>query len=145
MKRLSVLLVLVSIVTVVGCKHRTIEPVQRYTMWIEDHARTPYDFPVGVYYSFVFPGPQSFEFDVEAVFSQAAERGVRLRDAWYKSYNTGCTPPGSNITLPAIVPAGFVVRVDERAPELQTIGFVETSNPNVGWCAYRVCHYHFKD
>jgi hypothetical protein len=145
MKHMCVILVLVSTFTLVGCNDRGIEPVERYTVSIEDHVTTPYEFPEGVYYSFVFPEPQSFEFDVDAVFSQAAERGVRLRDAWYKSYNTGCTPPGSNITMTAIVPAGFVVRVDESAPALQTIGFVETSNPNVKWCAYRVCHYHFKD
>jgi hypothetical protein len=145
MKQLSVILVLVSIVTVVGCSRRGIEPVQRYTVSIEDHATSPYEFPSGVYYSFVSPELQSYEFDVDAVFHQAAVRRVLLRDAWYKSYNTGCTPPGSNITMTAIVPAGFVVRVDERAPALQTIGFVETSNPNVEWCAYRVRHYHFED
>lgn len=145
MKQLSVLLVLISIVTMAGCSRRGTEPVQRYTVTIEDHETSSYEFPAGIYYSFVLPELQSFEFDADAVFRQAAERGVHLRDAWYKNYNTGCTPPGSNLTMTAIVPGGFVVIVDEHTPALQTIGFVKTSNPSVGWCAYRVRHYHFKD
>jgi hypothetical protein len=145
MKHLSVLLVLIVIVTVVGCSRRGTEPGPRYILTIEDHATSPYEFPAGVYYWFVLPKLQSYDFDVDAVFRQAAEKGVHLRDAWYKSYNTGCTPPGSNITMTAIVPGGFVVRVDERVPALDTIGFVEMSNPSVDWCAYVVRHYHFKD
>jgi hypothetical protein len=107
------------------------ELVLQYTVTTEDHETTPYQFPLGVYYSYVFPEPQSFDFDVDAVFRQAVVSGVQLQDAWYKSYNTECTPPGSNISMPAIVPGGFVVRVDEREPALETIGFAETSNPNV--------------
>jgi hypothetical protein len=145
MKHLSVLLVLIGIVTIVGCSRRGTEPVLRYTVTIEDHATTAYEFPAGVYYSFVSPELQSYDFDPRAVFRQAAQRKVHVRDAWYKSYNTGCTPPGSNLTATAIVPGGLVVRVDERLPTLDTIGFVETSNPSVDWCAYVVRHYHFKD
>jgi hypothetical protein len=145
MKQFSLLLALVCLVIVGGCSDRGIEPIQRYTLTIEDHETTPYEFPEGVYYSFVLPELQSFDFDVDAVFSQAEERGVRLRDAWYKSYNTGCKPTGSNIIMTVMVPGGFVVRVDERTPALKTIGFVETSNPDVEFCAYRVCHYDFED
>lgn len=128
-----------------GCDDQGSEPTQAYTVTIENHETPSYQFPAGVYYSFVFPEPQSFEYDVDAVFTQVAVRSVRLRDAWYKNYNTGCTPPGSIVSMPAIVPGGFVVRVDERAPALQTIGFVEIADPNVGWCAYRVRHYHFEE
>jgi hypothetical protein len=145
MKQLSVLLVLVCIVIMVGCSNRGIEPAQRYTISIEDHETAPYEFPWGVYYSFVFPEPQSFVFDVDSIFNLAADRGVRLRDAWYKSYRTECAPLRSIISMPIIISGGFVVRVDELAPVLQKIGFVETSDPNVGECAYRVRHYHFED
>lgn len=143
MKQFSILLTFVSAVIVGGCNDQGSEPTLQYVVRIEDHATTPYQFPPGVYYSYVFPELQSFEFDVDAVFRQALARSVQLQDAWYKRYNTGCTPPGSNISMPAIVPGGFVVRVDEPAPVLQTIGFVETSNPGVEWCAYRVRHYLF--
>lgn len=145
MKQAGRLLALVSVVMIVSCNDQGNEPTSKYTVTIEDHATTLYQFPSGIYYSFVFPEPQSFEFDVDAIFRQAAFRGVHLRDAWYKNYNSSCTPPGSNISMPAIVPGGFVVRVDGYMPALQTIGFVETSNPNVEWCAYRVRHYHFQD
>lgn len=143
MKQFRKLFALVTIFIIVGCTDHGNDPVLQYTVTIEDHATSSYQFPLGVYYSFVFPEPQTFEFDVDAVFQRVAIRGVRLRDAWYKNYNTGCTPPGSNISMPAIVPGGFVVRVDEPAPALHTMGFIETSNPSVGWCAYRVRHYHF--
>lgn len=143
MRQFDKLLALISIVVVIGCNDQGGELVPQYTVTIEDHATAPYQFPSGVYYSYIFPEPQSFEFDVDAVFRQASARGVQLRDAWYKNYNTGCAPPGSNIVMPVIVPGGFVVRVDVQAPALLTIGFVDTSNPSVESCAYRVRHYHF--
>lgn len=146
MKQLSTLLAVIGIVIVSGCKDKGNEPAMqlRYNVTIEDHETSPYQFPSGVYYSFAFPEPQSFKFDVDAVFRQALVIGVRLRDAWYKNYGTECAPPGGIITLPATVPGALVVRVDEPTTELQTIGFVRTSNPDVGWCAYRVHHYHFE-
>jgi hypothetical protein len=145
MKLYRRLLVFISVVIVVGCNDQGSEPIPQYTVTIEDHTTTPFQFPSGVYYSFVFPEPQSFEFDVDAVFRQAAARGVRLRDAWYKNYSGGCHPPGSNIVFEIIVPAGFVVRVDERSPIMERIGFVETTNPHVESCAYTVRHYHFQE
>jgi len=144
MNRGTIFLAIMSTVLAAACNDdQGSQPVQPYTVTIEDHETTPYQFSSGAYYSFVFPEPESFEFDVDAVFREAAVRGVQLRDAWYKNYSPACTPPGSTISMPAIVPGGFVVRVDERARVLQAIGFVETSDPSLEWCAYRVRHYHF--
>jgi hypothetical protein len=144
MKHFIILLASIGIVVVFGCSDQRSELSLQYTVTIEDHEATTYQFPSGIYYSYVFPEPQSTDFDVDAVFMQVLERGIQLRDAWYKNYRSSCSSPGSDYVLPAIVEGGFVVRVDRRALELQAIGFVETSNPNVGWCAYAVRHYHFQ-
>ena len=131
------------IFVLVGCGDQGSEPVLHHAVTVEDHETTAYQFPPGVYYSYNFPEPQTYEYDVDAVFRQVAGLGVQIQDAWYKNHSGGCTPPGSNISMPAIVPAALVIRVDRPNALLRTIRFEETSSPDLDWCAYRVRHYYF--
>ncbi len=131
------------ILVLVGCSDQGSDPILHYTLTVEDHETTAYQFPPGAYYSYDFPEPPTYEFDVDAVFSEVAGFGVQIQDAWYKPYGNACTPPGSNISMPATVPAALVIRVDRPNAFLRTIRFDETSSPDLDWCAYRVRHYHF--
>lgn len=125
-----------------SCQDQVTDVTLSYYVIIEDHS-TSYSFPRGVYYSFVFPQPYTYEFDVDVVLRRVANTGTRLRDAWYKSFNSACAPPGSNLVLPAIVDPVLIVRVESSAPALEQLGFVQTQNPNTGFCNYTVYHYIF--
>ncbi|SYZ72933.1 hypothetical protein TRIP_C21048 [Candidatus Zixiibacteriota bacterium] len=128
-----------------GCGNGVKDSAPKYTVTIEDHATKPYKFPEGIYYAYDVPAPGPGNFNAEDIIKKAEDAGVRLRDAWFKNCNTPCTPPGGNIAMPAKLKAAIVVRVEKEAPELLKLGFSQTTEPNVGWCAFRVSHYHFED
>ena len=126
-----------------GCNEQGNELSLQYTIVYEDHQTIHYGFPPGNYYYYEFPEPEHADHDVDAIFIQIIERGNQLREAWYKSYTSSCVPPGSDQGMSVIVPGSLIIRVNQPVIGLKAIGFVETTDPDVGSCAYGVQHYQF--
>jgi hypothetical protein len=133
-----------SVFVLVGCTDMGKEPVLEYTLTIEDYETSPFQFPSGVYFSYANPDLQSSDFDADAALRNAVAQGLRIQDSWYKSYSANCTLPGGTHISPVVVEGCLLVRAALPAPGVRTVGFVETSEPNIGSCAYRVRHYHFQ-
>jgi hypothetical protein len=113
-----------------------------YRIVVENHSES-YSFPSGIYYSYVFAEPYSSNYDVDPVFRKLLGAGVRINDAWYKHYNSGCAPPGSNIVMPAIVDPVLLVRRDSPNSTIQQFDFVQTQTPDMGFLQIRNQSVHF--
>ena len=113
-----------------------------YRLEQEDHTTRQYTFPEGVYYSYNF---SENDIDIDKLFREVFARGVQIRDAWRKPYNTSCNPPNSEAHMMVIVHPVLVIRVDKRASQIEQVGFEEIAKPAMGHCSYRVIHYTFSD
>jgi hypothetical protein len=114
-----------------------------YKIEIEDHETEKKVFPDGEYYSYSFPETASFEFDVEGLLEILLQKNIKIYDAWYKNYNSSCSPPGSEVSMPAIVEPVLIIKIAEANSELKTFNFEKIIEPDLGWCAYRIKHYIF--
>lgn len=72
-------------------------------------------------------------------------KGVDIQEAWFKSYSSSCSPPGSNQAMDVIVPAKLIIRVASpiNESEARQMGVKRQSSPSMGTCAYQVRHYTF--
>jgi hypothetical protein len=118
--------------------------IDDYSIVYEDHTSTPYQFPEGVYYSYTFENQNSRNFNETIVLDQIMQNGINLKDSWYKKYSSSCTPPGSNISMMVIVPAEFLIRVDQVSNKLNDLGFTQITDPGITFCSYSVKHYIYK-
>jgi hypothetical protein len=110
---------------------------------VENHAEG-YDFPEGIYYRYMREDKESFSFDEQEVLKGIIDKGVKIKDAWFKGYNTSCTPPGSELSMDVIVSAELLVRLEREEDEMVKLNFKREEEPGMENCAYRVKHYIFE-
>ena len=138
---MKTLIAFVLLTTAFVCDEKPTSPTVHFTLTIEDHSSTPYQFPEGIYYTFNFPRLDT-TINIENTILELIAAGIPVRDVWYKRYSSSCHPPGSVVVLPAVVPPALILRVEQYFPNLIAMNFVEESQPVTGWCAYTVSHYH---
>ncbi|PKP52287.1 MAG: hypothetical protein CVT92_09780 [Bacteroidetes bacterium HGW-Bacteroidetes-1] len=109
----------------------------------EDHASADYNFDKGIYYTYVFEEGANFGFDEKALISKILTTGSDVKDIWYKSGASMCVPPGSNMGMTVMVDPSLLIRLDKSDTELMNLGFIETTEPGLGDCAYYVKRYRF--
>lgn len=115
--------------------------------WKEDGG----SFAEGVYYEYTGGTSADEEASMrqikhpELILGYVSARGVDLREAWYKSYASSCSPPGSDQAMDVIVPAKLIIKVTSPIAESQAaeLGLQRQSSPSMGTCAYRIRHYAF--
>lgn len=81
----------------------------------------------------------------EVILGYLSGNGVDVQEAWFKSYSSSCSPPGSNQAMDVIVPAKLIIRVASPISENEArrMGVARRSSPSMGTCAYQVRHYTF--
>ncbi len=81
----------------------------------------------------------------EVILGYLSGNGVDIQEAWFKSYSSSCSPPGSNQAMDVIVPAKLIIRVASPISENEArqMGVTRRSSPSMGTCAYQVRHYTF--
>ena len=110
-----------------------------YLMTREDHSHG-YAFPAGHYYAHAVT---AFDDQAEplATFRSLAAKGIIVKEAWYRPYLTGCSPPGSGRTTTAIHSNVFIVRLDEPDDGILNHDFRALESPKPIVCGYAVWHY----
>lgn len=110
---------------------------------IEDHASKPYDFKKGKYYTFTFSENAAYNFDEILVIKKLLSEKLDVENVWYKGKMSMCVPPGSDIGMTVIVDPVLLVRLEKANSKMEKLGFVLTTEPTMGECAYFVKNYDF--
>lgn len=108
-------------------------------------------FSEGIYYEFVgdeasgeATSPRRID-QPDLILGYLFGNGVDVQEAWFKSYSSNCSPPGSNQAMDVIVPAKLIIRTASPINEnkARKMGVERRSSPSIGTCAYQVRHYTF--
>ena len=143
MKVLRTVTVLLVVVALSSCKGRQ-KNIDEMSMIVEDHATETYVFPHGVYYEYIFGDSRNYEFDEVALICKLKDKGLKMRNVWYKHGSSMCVPPGGSEGMTVIVTPSLVVQLFEDDARMTGLGFKRTEYPSMGGCAYRVRHYVIK-
>lgn len=135
-------LYLIGIVLVILCSCNTTKnsQVSIVNKIDEDHATETYNFPEGVYYSYIFEN-QAYDFDDNNLIIKLIGEDIPLQNVWFKRGSSSCVPPGSDIAMQVIVKPVLLVQLSESNDKMESLGFKFVTEPSTGNCAYRVKHY----
>lgn len=108
-------------------------------------------FPDGIYYEYGAASDESEKpsedqiHHPELILGYIAGHGANLQEAWYRSYASSCSKPGSNMAMDVIVPAKLLIRVEQPLSDAQQkrIGLSRVNSPSFSSCPYYIRHYTF--
>lgn len=106
----------------------------------ENHVSETYNFPDGVYYSYIFEN-QAYDFDDNNLITKLINEKLPIQNIWYKAAASMCVPPGSDMGMTQLVKPVFLVQLSEKNEKIENLGFNLVEEPSAGSCAYRVKHY----
>lgn len=126
-----------------SCESSTDANLATYTKDTID-AMDNYEFPEGTYYKYDF---SSLSETIEPVkeIDKFIEKGITLKQAWYRSPKNGCSPPGSDWVTTAMYSAVFIILLKNPDDEISDENYSKLIyEPSIS-CGYNVVTYMLKE
>jgi hypothetical protein len=144
MKYPIISLIFLSLLFLSGCND-SITDTPEYKIIKENHT-SGYAFPdEGFYYKY---DNSSYDEHIASVLDTLIlfyDSGIKVKNAWFRSYLIGCSPPGASWFTMTIYPETFILQVNQEDSLLNKHKFskINISQYSIG-CGYNVKRYKLK-